>query len=64
MFNLSCFIGKRYFDDDESQNYLIFQPVFDSFEILSGTIDKTIEWKSTGLPQRSISTSITPGNPL
>ena len=27
MFNLSYFIGKSYFSDDGSQNYLIFQPV-------------------------------------
>ena len=26
-FNLSCFIGKNYFEEDDEQNYLVFQPI-------------------------------------
>ena len=33
------FIGKRYYHDDESQNYLIFQPVFKYFQMFSGAFD-------------------------
>ena len=32
-FDLSYFIDKSYFDDDSSQNYLIFQILFKSFKI-------------------------------
>ena len=39
-FDLSYFMGKFYFDDDGSQNYLIFQPVFKYFQIFSVTIDR------------------------
>ena len=39
-FDLSYFMGKCYFDDDGSQNYLIFQPVFKYFQIFSVTIDR------------------------
>lgn len=41
MFDLSHFIGKSYFDDDKSLNYLIFQVMFKSFKIFS--IDKSLE---------------------
>ena len=34
LFGLSYFIGKSYIKDDESQNYLTFQPVFKYFNIL------------------------------
>ena len=31
MFDLSYFMGKNYFDGDESQNYLIFESVLGIF---------------------------------
>lgn len=42
----SYYVGKSYFDDDRSESYLMFQPVFKYFEIFSGTIDKIFGWKS------------------
>lgn len=42
-FDLSFLIGKSYFDDDGSQIYLIFGPVFKSFKTFTCTIDKIIQ---------------------
>ena len=36
-FDLSFFIGKSYFSYDESQNYLIFEPVYNTFIRLTCT---------------------------
>ena len=36
------FIGKSYFGNDESQNYLIFQPVLTLFQTFCGTVDKNL----------------------
>ena len=48
-FDLSCFNGRRYFDDDEPQNYVVFQPVFKTYRMTTGD-DKTIAtWKLKGL---------------
>ena len=39
-FDLSHFIGKSYFDDNDSkENYLIFQPAFRYFKIFSDAVD-------------------------
>ena len=46
MYNISYFIGKRHFDNAGSQNYLIFQPVSEYFQVCSGIIDKILGWKS------------------
>ena len=32
-FDLSFFIGKSYFDDNGFQNYLVFEPVFETFRM-------------------------------
>ena len=45
-FCLSYFLGKMYFDDKGSQNYLIFQSFFKYFQIFSGTIHNAFGWKS------------------
>lgn len=42
--HLSDFVGKSYFDDVGSQNYLI-QQVFKYFKIFSVTIDNIFVWK-------------------
>ena len=57
MFDLSHFIGKSYFDDDESQNCFIFNPVFKYFEIWNDTIDKNLRWKTKFLSEESMKTS-------
>ena len=49
-FDLSCFLGKSHFMDDETQNYLVFQPSFKYFQFL-GNSSKITEWKSKGLSE-------------
>ena len=56
------FIGKSYFGNDESQNYLIFQPVLTLFQIFSGIVDKNLGWKSKWLSEESITTPTMPSN--
>ena len=45
-FDLGCFIGKSHFDEDDAQNYLIFQAILKYFALNSNWITK---WKSKGL---------------
>ena len=46
--------------EDESQNYLVFQPVFKYFQTFTGT-NKTFAWKSEGLSEESFKIPITSG---
>ena len=46
MFDSSYFHGKSHFEDNGTQNCLVFQPVANS--------NKISEWKSKGLPDESI----------
>ena len=61
-FELSYFIGKNYFEDDGSHNYLIFQPVFDYFQIFSSIVCKMLGWKSKGLSEENITNPATSDN--
>ena len=45
-FDLGYFIGKGHFEEDGSQNYLVFQAVLRYFTLNSNWIT---EWKSKGL---------------
>ena len=36
-FDLSYFIGKRHFEEDDTQNYLVFQPLNKHFKIITNT---------------------------
>ena len=47
-FDLSYFIGKNRFEADGSQNYLVFQPMYRYFTIITNT-DYISSWKSKGL---------------
>ena len=38
-FELSYFIGKSYFEEDGTQNYLVFQPMYRYFKIITGVDD-------------------------
>ena len=51
-FDLSYFIGKSHFEEDGTQNYLVFQPVNKYFRI--GNSDYVLSWKSKGLSAESI----------
>ena len=45
------FRGKNYFEEDGTQNYLVFQAVYKYFE---RTGDKVSSWKSKGLSDEKI----------
>ena len=64
-FDSSCFIDKRHFEEDGTQNYLVFQPINWNFKVISST-DYVLSWKSKGLsagtikPPASSDNSLTP----
>ena len=47
-FDLSYLIGKSQFEDDDAQNYLIFQSVCKYFKVIADT-EYISSWKSKGL---------------
>ena len=54
-FDSSYYHGKNYFDEDDTQNYLVFQPINKNFKV--STISATnyvLSWKSEGLSDESI----------
>ena len=54
-FDPAFFKGKNYFDDDGTQNYLVFQPVYKYFDAVGFEITS---WKSKGLFNEEISSVI------
>ena len=42
IFDLSYFNGRRYFDNDGSENYLIFQPIYNTFTEPVGVTETSI----------------------
>ena len=62
-FELSCFRGKNYFENDGTQNYLVFQPRTKYFKKISNT-DHVSEWKSKGLSDEIIKPPATSDNVL
>ena len=48
-FDSIYFRGKSHFEDDGTQNYLVFQPIYKYFEI-TPTTNTILSWKSNGLP--------------
>ena len=52
-FDSSYFIGKSHFDEDGTQNYLVFQPIKKYFK-LNTNADCVSSWKSNGLSVESI----------
>ena len=53
---MSYFIGKNYFGEDATQNYLVFQPLLRYFKVNNITIvtDYVLSWKSKGLSDSTI----------
>ena len=47
-FDSSYFIGKSRFEEDGTQNYLVFQPINRYFKVIANT-DYVSSWKSKGL---------------
>ena len=52
-FDSSYFIGKRHFEEDGTQKYLVFQPINKYFKVITNT-DYFSSWKSKGLSAESI----------
>ena len=53
VFDLSYFIGKSYFEEDGTQNYLLFQPLNKYFKIITNT-KYVLPWQSKGLLDKTI----------
>ena len=62
-FDSSYFIDKSHFDEDGTQNYLIFQPIIRYFKVNTITnTDYVLSWKSKGLSAESIKPPTTSDN--
>ena len=62
-FDSSCFIGKSHFEEDATQNYLVFQPINKYFNVIANT-DCVSSWKSKGLSAETIKPPTTSDNSL
>ena len=62
-FHLSYFIGKSHFEEDGTQNFLVFQPMLIYFKIIAGVGNgnNIYYWQSKGLPDKRLN-SITASN--
>ena len=61
-FDSSYFIGKSHFDQDGTQNYLVFQPLNNYFKLITNTLS-ILSWQSKGLSTENIdppTTSLSP----
>ena len=65
-FDSSYFIGKNYFEEDGTQNYLVFQPIIRYFKVnaISNIADYVLSWQSKGLCAEAIKPPITSDNSL
>ena len=65
-FDLSSFIGKSHFEEDGTQNYLVFQSMHKYFKLfsISQYLEYVSEWKSKGLSSESIKEISAPDNSL
>ena len=62
-FDSSYFIGKSHFEEDGTQNYLVFQPLSKYFHVIANT-DYVSSWKSNGLSAETIKPLTTSDNSL
>ena len=58
---MGYFIGKSYFDEDDAQNYLVFQSMLEYFMLNSNKITK---WKSKALSNESLEVIFTSDDTL
>ena len=59
-FGLSGFKDKNHFEEDGTQNYLVFQPMYKYFEKIGNT-DNISEWKSIGWSDEIPDNTLAPG---
>ena len=62
-FDSSYFIDKSNFQEDGTQNYLVFQPMYRYFKMITNT-DYISSWKSKGLFAESIKWTTTSDNSI
>ena len=62
-FDSSYFISKRHFDEDGTQNYLVFQSMNRYFKLIANT-NYISSWNSKGVSNESIKRPITSDNSL
>ena len=62
-FDSGYFIGKSHFEEDGTQNYLVFQPINRYFKVIANT-DYVSSWKSKGLSAETIKPPTTSDNSL
>ena len=53
-FDSVYFCGKSHFEDDGTQNWLVFQPIQRCFKTASANDSNILSWKSKGLSNESI----------
>ena len=65
-FDSSYFIGKSPFEEDGTQNYLVFQPIYRYFKVFSITqyLEYVSKWKSKGLSNENFKAVSTTDNSL
>ena len=62
-FDSSYFRGKSHFEEDGTQNYLVFQPINRYFKVIANTLYIS-SWKSKGLSDETINPPATSDNSL
>ena len=62
-FDSSCFIGKIHFEEDGTQDYLVFQPLSKYFKVIANT-NYVSSWKSRRLSVEPITAPTTSSNSL
>ena len=63
-FDSSYFHGKSHFKDDDTQNWLVFQPIPRYFKIANSNPSIILSWKSKGWSDESIKAPSTPNKIL
>ena len=65
-FDSSYYNGKSYFEEDGTQNYLVFQPIYRYFKVntIINIVDYILSWKSKGLSAESLKSPTTSKNSL
>ena len=61
--HLGYFIGKIHFEEDGTQNYLVFQPINKYFKVIGNTLPIS-SWQSKGLSAETINPPTTSLSPL
>ena len=62
-FNSSYFIGKSHFEEDGTQNFLVFQPMYRYFRLITNT-PNILPWQSEGLSNENFNPPNTNFSPL